>query len=559
MIQAAAPAIDIDTGERTTIQMLLRRYLPDVTVWAYGSRVRWNARPQSDLDLVAFAPPEQRGAVLKLREAFEESSLPFSVDLLIWDDLPESFHRNIEAEYMVLQSAKAEKVNSDWRKVTLGEVAELNEATYSPKEAWPFVNYLDTGSITENCISEIQHLVAGTDKIPSRARRKVENGDIVYSTVRPNQKHFGLLKDIPENLLASTGFAVIRGKADVACTDFIYWFLAQDHIVEYLHSIAENSTSAYPSIRPGDIEQLELSLPPLPEQRAIAHVLGTLDDKIELNRRMNETLEAMARAVFQDWFVDFGPVRAKLEGREPYLPPELWALFPDRLVDSALGEVPEGWGVKALSDFIDVARGLSYKGSGLSSSGIPMHNLNSICEGGGYKDGGIKYYNGDFQDRHVTQPGDVIVANTEQGHDRLLIGFAAIVPKRFGDNGLFSHHIFRVRSKSSCALSPDFICQLLNTQATHDVVSGYATGTTVNMLPVDALRIPSMVVPPEQLVTAFSTFAETARIRQERSIIECQFLAALRDALLPGLVSGAVRVGHIQPSAGFVVQNAAVT
>ena len=167
---------------------------------------------------------------------------------------------------------------------------------------------------------------------------------------------------------------------------------------------------------------------------------------------MNQTLEAMASAIFQDWFVNFGPVRAKLEGREPYLPPELWALFPDRLVDSELGEIPEGWGVKALGDCIDVARGLSYKGAGLGSTGIPMHNLNSVYEGGGYKDDGIKYYNGDFQERHVTRPGDLLVTNTEQGHDRLLIGFAAIVPKRFGDNGLFSHHlaVFRLTSSATC-------------------------------------------------------------------------------------------------------------
>ena len=92
----------------------------------------------------------------------------------------------------------------------------------------------------------------------------------------------------------------------------------------------------------------ELLLPDESEQRAIARILGALDDKIELNRRMNETLEAMARAIFQDWFVDFCPVRAKLEGREPYLPPGLWALFPDRLADSDLGEIPEGWEVKAL-------------------------------------------------------------------------------------------------------------------------------------------------------------------------------------------------------------------
>ena len=93
-----------------------------------------------------------------------------------------------------------------------------------------------------------------------------------------------------------------------------------------------------------------ITLPPLPEQRAIAHVLGTLDDKIELNRRMNETLEAMARALFKDWFVDFGPVRAKMAGREPYLPPDVWSLFPDRLAPSELGDIPAGWEVGTVGD-----------------------------------------------------------------------------------------------------------------------------------------------------------------------------------------------------------------
>ena len=112
------------------------------------------------------------------------------------------------------------------------------------------------------------------------------------------------------------------------------------------------SGSAVPILNKSEFGQLRILLPPLPEQQAIAHILGTLDDKIELNRRMNQTLEAMARAIFQDWFVDFGPVRAKLEGQESYLPPELWELFPDRLVESELGAIPEGWGVKRLDGLL---------------------------------------------------------------------------------------------------------------------------------------------------------------------------------------------------------------
>ena len=312
--------IDITSEQRKTLLALLAKHLPDTTAWVYGSRVQWTARPQSDLDMLVFASPSQNGQVSALREALEESNLPFRVDLFVWDNVPDQFRKQIEAEHMVLVEKEDSIVNSAWHTTTLGDCVLINDSTYSLKEEWSFVNYLDTGNITENQISEIQHLVVGIDKIPSRASRKAQQGDIVYSMVRPNQKHFGLLKKLPENFLASTGFSLIRGKDSFARTDFVYWFLAQDHIVEQLQTIAEHSTSTYPSIKPSDIEGLSLDLPPLHEQRAIAHILGTLDDKIELNRRMNETLEAMARALFKSWFVDFDPVHAKatLKRHDPH-------------------------------------------------------------------------------------------------------------------------------------------------------------------------------------------------------------------------------------------------
>ncbi len=305
-------AIDITAKERKIVLDLLQRYLPGVEAWVYGSRAKWTSRPQSDLDLVVFATPEQSRRVGDLREGFEESNLPFRVDLFVWSEVPKQFHHEIERDHVVLMKVVPVSVDVNWPIITLGDCIDINDSTYSPKEAWSFVNYLDTGNITENCISEIQHLKTGIDTLPSRARRKVRPGDIVYSTVRPNQKHFGYLKKVPENFLVSTGFSVIRGISGVACTNYIYWFLAQSHIVDHLHTVAEHSTSAYPSIRPTDIERLTLRLPPISEQRTIAYILGTLDDKIELNRRMNETLEAMAHALFKSWFVDFDPVRAKM-------------------------------------------------------------------------------------------------------------------------------------------------------------------------------------------------------------------------------------------------------
>ena len=109
----------------------------------------------------------------------------------------------------------------------------------------------------------------------------------------------------------------------------------------------------------GSARTMLMQLPPLPEQRAIAHILGTLDDKIELNRRMNETLEAMARALFKSWFVDFDPVRAKAQGRDPGPPPALAALFPDSFEDSELGEIPKGWEVRSLDAIANFLNGLA--------------------------------------------------------------------------------------------------------------------------------------------------------------------------------------------------------
>jgi type I restriction enzyme S subunit len=320
--------------------------------------------------------------------------------------------------------------------------------------------------------------------------------------------------------------------------DYLYYCV--NLATRKLREFADGTTQ--PNLNTDIARRLLLPMPPLDEQRAIAHILGTLDDKIELNRRISETLEAMARALFKSWFVDFDPVRAKMEGRDPGLPKPLADLFPARLVDSELGEIPEGWAVAPMADHFEAVKGVSYKGVGLGDDGMPLHNLNSVYEGGGYKYEGIKYYSGEHADRHIVMPGDMIVANTEQGHDRLLIGYAAIVPKLFGPRGIASHHIYRLRPKPRSWLTSAFLCRLLNSPQMHELVSGYANGTTVNMLPIDGVQKPLIVCPPRRLVAAFTAFGVTAERRREEMISESRTLASLRDALLPKLITGEIRV-----------------
>ena len=179
-----------------------------------------------------------------------------------------------------------------WTPTRIGNICKTNQRTYSVAEKWPFVNYLDTGNITENRVGDIQHIVIGQDILPSRARRKVAVDDIIYSTVRPNQRHYGIVRDDLPNMLVSTGFTVITVDKEKADSDFLYYYLTQSDIVDSLHAIGEQSVSAYPSIKPSDIERVELDLPPLPEQVEIGRTLRALDDKIANNTRINNHLAA---------------------------------------------------------------------------------------------------------------------------------------------------------------------------------------------------------------------------------------------------------------------------
>lgn len=383
------------------------------------------------------------------------------------------------------------------------------------------------------------------------SRYLLRKGDIVFSRVGSVDRR-ALVREEEDGWMFSG--RCLRVRPDPAKVDpgYLSYFFGLPSFKEHVRSIAVGATM--PSLNTSLLSEIVVPHPrDILEQRAIAHILGTLDDKIELNRRMSETLEAMARALFKSWFVDFDPVRAKAEGRDPGLPKPLADLFPARLVDSELGEIPEGWEVDTLADHYDAVKGVSYKGSGLGEEGMPLHNLNSIYEGGGYKYEGIKYYSGEYAERHVVFPGDAIVANTEQGHDRLLIGYAALVPAFFGERGIASHHIYRLRPKPTSPLTAAYLCWLLNSTKMHEVVSGYANGTTVNMLPVDGVQKPAIVRPPKSLVAAFDTLAMHTARRHEQVVSESRTLAALRDTLLPKLISGELRIGDAEKFIGRAV------
>lgn len=194
------------------------------------------------------------------------------------------------------------------KKIKLGDVAEMNSNSYSEtNDDWEFVNYLDTSSITQNEMAEIQLINLESEKLPDRAKRKVNFNSIIYSTVRPNQKHFGIIKHQPQNFLVSTGFTVINVKPEKVDANFLYYQLTREEIIKYLQSIAEQSTTAYPSIKSSDIGNLEIELPPLETQKQIGNFLYSLDEKISINKKINATLEDMAKTLYLHLFFRRSP------------------------------------------------------------------------------------------------------------------------------------------------------------------------------------------------------------------------------------------------------------
>ena len=448
------PAIDITAEQRRTVLALLNQHLPDTTVWACGSRVKRTSRPESDLDLVVFARPEQSAQVAELWEAFEESNLPFQVDLFVWDEVPESFRRHIEAVRVVLIEGQ---VNAEYIR--------------KQKHGWQeheVIDLIKSGSLeigdgyraknTELAALGIPFARAGNinngfqfddaDCFPEENLSQIKNktsrlGDVVLpvaENIRPSMHSLHEIRgfrtevacsscSLPVNISHTrqwSSWPVIPAQAGIhikheslwipACagmTDFLgvcsrldrgnrgsfglcnnrvvftskgtvgrfayvrentprfvyspqlcfwrslnpelldsrflfYWMSGQEFFDQFKEVSGQTDMAEYVSLR--DQRRMRITLPSMREQRAIAHILGTLDDKIELNHRMNETLEAMARALFKSWFVDFDPIRAKMDGCDTGLPKPIADLFPDCLADSKCGEIPKGWKAGRLAD-----------------------------------------------------------------------------------------------------------------------------------------------------------------------------------------------------------------
>ncbi len=281
---------------------------------------------------------------------------------------------------------------------------------------------------------------------------------------------------------------------------------------KYRNEVLASATgTAIKHTSPERIRRFSFLCPPIGEQRAIAHILATLDDKIDLYRRMNETLEAMARALFKSWFVDFDPVRAKAEGRDPGLPNHLADLFPDRFEDSELGEIPAGWKIVKLGSLLELAYGKALKAEDRRKGDFPVYGSN----------GQVGWHNEPL----VAGPGIVV---GRKGNP----GIATWVPSDFFPIDT----TFYVTPTAACS-SLHFLFHALRS---HDLAS-LGADSAVPGLNRNLAYMSQQVCPAALVLMAFERFADVASRRLHSSNEECRALVAARDALLPRLISGALR------------------
>ena len=393
-----------------------------------------------------------------------------------------------------------------WRKIRLGDACVTNADSYSPKEEWKFVNYLDTGNITDNRIDSIQYIDVENDKLPSRARRKVKKDSIIYSTVRPNQRHFGIIKTQPENFLVSTGFAVIDVDANVLNADFLYYLLTQPTLVETLHAIAEQSTSAYPSIKPSDIEDLEIEVPDLDTQKRIADILGSLDGKIAQNAEINENLERQVQAYFQELFV---------ENADP-----AWTLG----AISDLGTVVGGSTPSKSKPEYYTEDGIAWitpKDLSINKAKFISHGENDITELGLKNSSASIMPEGTVLFSSRAPIGYIAIASGEVTTNQ---GFKSVVPKP----EIGTAYVY-------CFLKHNL-----------PVIEGMASGSTFKEVSGSTMKNVPAVIPDTETLTCFNDFCTPIFAHQRILEEQNQSLAALRDSLLPKLMSGEIDVSGIQ-------------
>ena len=461
--------IDLSPHHLETVKQILRDHVPDRKVKAFGSRATWTAMDYSDLDLLVLGDSELDGTTLsRLNEAFEESDLPMCVDVVDWHGISPEFRKLIEPSCVELPTKMGRF------KTTLGDCASLVNDKVDPANCGD-LPYIGLEHIGQGTLSLLGIGSAGDVESTKTAFRA---GDILFGKLRPYFR-----KVVRPNFdgICSTDIWVVRPKAGVDA-GYLFYLMASKAFVGFASQGSEGTRM--PRAKWEHVAQYAVRLPSVSEQRAIAYVLGVLDDKIELNRRMSEALDAMAGMLFKSWFVDLDPVLAR---------------------------VPDGWHVRSLGSLLELVYGRALRADGRRLGSVPVYGSN----------GRIGW------------------------HDRKLVAGPGIVVGRKGNPGVVTWSqgdffpidtTFYVVPKGKVSLR--FLFYALKNQKLQSI----AADSAVPGLNRNIAYMSRQLVPSDDVMDAFDGYADGLLSRQEQLDAESRILAELRDTLLSKLISGEICV-----------------
>lgn len=417
------------------------------------------------------------------------------------------------------------------RQITIGEIAEINANSLTQKDMFQEIMYLDTGNITRNEIDNIQVLNVMMDKIPSRAKRKVKDKTIIYSTVRPNQEHYGFLENPGDNFIISTGFSTIDVYDENTDEKFIYYLLTQKHITDYLHTIGENSVSSYPSINPDDIANLKFAVPDLKTQQSIAAVLSALDKKIALNKQINARLEDMAKTLYDYWFVQFDFPDAN---GKPYK-----SSGGDMVFDETLKrEIPKGWEVKSLGEVISLERGVTYSKDSICNDENGTGVLRATNISGNNIDlNDLIYISGEVGTQQKLKPFDILIVMSSGSKEHI------------GKNGVYYFEQDNAFGAFCSKITPkkvffEFVSIFLQSNNFRNYVKNQCLGTNINNLNNSHILHCPIVRPNDEYIEAFHKQIKLIYEKISCNVKQNHQLTQLRDFLLPMLMNGQVSVAE---------------
>ena len=443
---------------------------------------------------------------------------------------------------MVQEGTK--KAAVEWIHCTLADVCSainygLTASASSRPDGPKFLRITDIVSGQPNWNS-VPHVEADDDTI---AKYRLNDGDIVIARTGASTGTSAYVRNPPPSVFAS--YLVRLQARPEFDARFLAYYLKSEEFGEYIRGVLGDK-SAQPNASASTMTAAPFRAPKnKAEQQAIAHILGTLDDKIELNRRMNETLEAMARALFKSWFVDFDPVRAKMEGRWrpgeslPGLPADLYDLFPDRLVDSERGEIPKGWEVLPLPETIEYKEGPGIRHWQYTNSSEGIRFINIRC----IQDGDIvlttsnrintEEANGKYAHFHLRE-FDIVVSTSGT------LGRSAVVR---------ASHLLLVLNTSVIRFRPtngattfSYLYGYINSRIFLDELEMSASGSVQKNFGPMHLREMRLLRPPYNCLQLYEEIAGPLLNQVIAKRSENDALATHRDALLPRLVTGDVRV-----------------